>query len=236
MGDLIGFQGYLNTSTPFSPYEHNFVWKSDRRYHDFQPGNDWLDKCDYPRFWDDLGTGLAKTTLVEGCRDSEFDQYGEVASFGNYTEWERQITKFAFVQDRLREWRPDVRRKIEHFSCITIAMLDIDGFRIDKALQVTLDAQGEWSDFIRQCARRFGKENFFIPGEIVSGNSFGALYIGRGRQTNQTVNNMTEAITMTNVSAPDMHLRPPEKVALDAAAFHYTLYRALTRFLGYVML
>jgi len=64
------------------------------------------------------------------------------ASFGNYTEWQRQLSKFAFVQDRLREWRPSVLAKIQHFSCMTIASLDIDGFRIDKALQVTVDAQG----------------------------------------------------------------------------------------------
>jgi alpha-1,3-glucan synthase len=111
-------------------------------------------------------------------------------------------------------------------------MLDIDGFRIDKALQVTLDAQGDWSDATRQCARRFNKENFFIPGEIVSGNAFGALYIGRGQQTNQTIDNMTEIVTMTNISSPDLHIRSVDKVALDAAVFHYTVYRALARFLG----
>jgi alpha-1,3-glucan synthase len=151
---------------------------------------------------------------------------------GSYFEWERQITKFAMVQDRLREWRPDVRRKIEHFSCITIAMLDIDGFRIDKGLQVTLDAQAEWSNYIRQCARRFGKYNFYIPGEIVSGNSFGSLYVGRGRQANHTITNSTQAVSMTNKTVPRFHLRPPEKAALDGVAFHYTLYRALTRFFG----
>ena len=36
--------------------------------------------------------------------------------------------------------------KIKHFSCMTIASLDIDGFRIDKALQVTVDAQGQRLD------------------------------------------------------------------------------------------
>lgn len=159
-------------------------------------------------------------------------QYGEIPSFGNYTEWQAQIAKFAFVQDRLREWRPDVLQKIKHFSCLTIAMLDIDGYRIDKGIQVTLDALGEWSEYIRQCARQYGKENFYIPGEIVSGNSFGALYIGRGHQTNQTVPNMTEAVTMTNKSIPDLFLRPAEQSALDGAAFHYTFYRALCRFLG----
>lgn len=69
-------------------------------------------------------------------------QYGEIASFGDYTEWQRQLSKFGFVQDRLREWRPSVLDKIKHFSCLTIASLDIDGYRIDKALQVTVDAQG----------------------------------------------------------------------------------------------
>jgi alpha-1,3-glucan synthase len=56
--------------------------------------------------------------------------------------------------------------------------------------------------------------------------------MGRGRQTNQSISDLADAVSVTNVSAPDMHLRPPEKAALDGAAFHYTLYRALTRFLG----
>lgn len=42
-------------------------------------------------------------------------------------------------------------------------VLDIDGFRIDKGQQVTVDAAGHWSNFIRGCASSFGKENFFIP-------------------------------------------------------------------------
>ena len=140
------------------------------------------------------------------------------------------------MQDRLREWRSDVRMKIQQFSCITIAMLDIDGFRIDKALQVTLDAQGEWSDAMRQCASRFGKNNFYIPGEMVSGNSFGALYVSRGRQVGQIVTNMTEAVMMTNETEDSGHIRPLPKAALDGAAFHYSVYRALTRFLGYAVL
>lgn len=74
MGDLIGFRGFLNTSAPLDPYEYDFVWKGARQYHDFHPGNAWLDHCDYPRFWDELGNGLAQTSLPGGCRDSEFDQ------------------------------------------------------------------------------------------------------------------------------------------------------------------
>ncbi|KAJ6102430.1 hypothetical protein N7486_004857, partial [Penicillium sp. IBT 16267x] len=237
MGDLIGFQGFLNKSAPINPNEYDYVWKYDRRYWDFQPGNEVESEClwEYPRFWDDDGTGLTNTTLGPSCRNSEFDQYGEVAAFGNYTEWEGQIAKFAFVQDRLRGWRPDVLAKIKHFSCLTITMLDIDGFRVDKALQATLDSLGEWSEYMRDCAKQVGKENFYIPGEIVAGNAFGSLYIGRGQQTNQTNSNMTEAFMMTNTtdkSNEDLFLRPAERSALDGAAFHYTLYRGLSRFLG----
>ncbi|KAJ5351246.1 hypothetical protein N7452_000220 [Penicillium brevicompactum] len=237
MGDLIGFQGFLNQSAPINPNEYDFVWKYGRRYWDFQPGNEIETECpwDYPRFWDDDGTGLTTTTLGPGCRNSEFDQYGEVAAFGSYSEWEGQISKFAFVQDRLRGWRPDVLAKIKHFSCLTITMLDIDGYRVDKALQVTLDSLGEWSEHMRYCAKQVGKDNFYIPGEIVAGNSFGSLYIGRGQQVNQTKSNLTEAFLTTNEtdkSDGDIFLRPAERSALDGAAFHYTLYRGLSRFLG----
>jgi alpha-1,3-glucan synthase len=111
-------------------------------------------------------------------------------------------------------------------------MLDIDGFRFDKATQVTVDAQAEFSDYIRQCARKYGKNNFFMTGEIVGGNSFGSIYLGRGRQPDQVPDNITQAVTLTNNSDDKYFLRPNGKQALDSAAFHYSIYRSLTRFLG----
>lgn len=233
MGDLLGFEGYLNTSTPFTPREHDALWKTDRRYHDFSQSNSKLESCDYPRFWGDDGRPVTNLTgYFTGCRDSDFDQYGEVASFGDYTEYERQLSKFAFVQDRLREWKPSVLAKIQHFSCMTIASLDIDGMRIDKGIQVTLDAQGQWSKYIRECASQFGKDNFYIPGEIVTGNTFGSIYIGRGMEPEMSTTNMTAAVSVTNNSIGREYIRELGENALDAAAFHYSVYRAMTRFLG----
>lgn len=233
MGDLLGFEGYLNTSTPFKAGEHNAIYKSDRHYHDFKLGNNELAECTYPRFYDEHANEVTNlTSILVGCRDSEFDQYGDVGAFGNYPEWQRQISKFAYVQDRLREWRPDVRAKIEHFSCLTISMLDIDGFRIDKGQTVTVDAQAEWSKSVRDCARKHNKDNFFISGEIVSGNTFGSVYIGRGKSPGQAIDNVTTAVSMTNTSDPKDFLRDVGLSALDAAAFHYTVYRGLNRFLG----
>ena len=233
MGDLIGFEGYLNTSTPFRRREHNAVWKSSRHYLDFSFGNGYIEHCDYPRFYDVEGFEVANTTnVLVGCRDSEFDQYGEVDSFGDYPEWQRQISKFAYVQDRLREWRPDVLAKIEHFACLTLGMLDIDGYRMDKGLTITVDAQAHFSDSVRQCAKKFGKNNFFISGEVVGGNVLGAVYMGRGRTPDHHIKNVTEAVMLTNKSDDKYFVRELGQSALDAGAFHYTAYRFLTRFLG----
>ena len=79
MGDLIGFEGYLNTTTPFSFTEHNAVWKSPRRYWDFPLGDDSVD-CEYPRFWDEHGVLVGEDVMsrMTTCRTSDFDQVGLV--------------------------------------------------------------------------------------------------------------------------------------------------------------
>ncbi|KAL9109148.1 MAG: hypothetical protein Q9187_008201, partial [Circinaria calcarea] len=182
MSDLLGFEGYLNTSTPFSVKEHKVRYKTSRQYLDFSPGNTYNETCTYPRFYNETGypVGEDVTSQLKGCYDSEYDQFGDIEAFGVFPDWQRQLAKFASVQDRLREWVPSVLEKIQHHSCIMIQMLDIDGFRFDKATQVTVDAQGAFGDYIRNCAARVGKDNFFMPGEITGGNSMGSIYIGRG--------------------------------------------------------
>ena len=149
-----------------------------------------------------------------------------------FPDWQRQLSKFASVQDRLREWVPSVRNKIEHFACLWIMQLDIDGLRLDKATQITVDALSDFSHAVRQCARSVGKENFFISGEITGGNTFGSIYLGRGRQPDMIPDTLTEAVTMTSNASLTYFIREPDYSALDSAAFHYTIYRSLTRFLG----
>jgi alpha-1,3-glucan synthase len=76
LGDLIGFEGYLNGSTPFEYGEHNAVWKTSRRYLDFDIDDGSVD-CTYPRFWGDDGEEVDRETFepFKGrCRKSEFDQ------------------------------------------------------------------------------------------------------------------------------------------------------------------
>jgi alpha-1,3-glucan synthase len=79
MGDLIGFDGFLNTSTPFDPAEHKVVYKTDRQYHDFKFGNTYNDTCQYPTFWNESGGQVlkgsdAKFDKLGGCFNSDFDQ------------------------------------------------------------------------------------------------------------------------------------------------------------------
>lgn len=180
--------------------------------------------------WDDDGWQI--TINQTTCRDSEFDQYGDSANTGHVIVYENQLSKYGSVQDRLRDWRSDVLEKIKHLSCIQIAMLDIDGFRMDKALQSTVDALAEFSDYQRQCARRYGKDNFYIIGEVVGTAAQSSVYTGRGKQPNHYTNNATAAAMSTNTTDPDNYIRDFGQSALDGTAFSYIVYGGMTRFLG----
>jgi alpha-1,3-glucan synthase len=159
-------------------------------------------------------------------------KFGDTEAFGVYDDYRRQITKFASVQDRLREWLPSVLAKLAHFSCIAIQSLDIDGFRFDKAIQVTPDASGEFAKALRTCAAGVNKTNFFVSGEITGGNNIGSIYLGRGRQPDQYFQDPAQGVAMTNASDDSHFLRDKDSGALDAAAFSYSVYRFMTRFLG----
>jgi alpha-1,3-glucan synthase len=108
--------------------------------------------------------------------ESDFDQYGDTEAFGVHPDWQRQLSKFASVQDRLREWKPSVMAKLQVFPCMVIQALDIDAIRIDKSTQVTVGALTQWATAARQCAAKFGKNNFYITGEVTGGDTFGSLY------------------------------------------------------------
>jgi alpha-1,3-glucan synthase len=230
------YDSHLNSSTPFSLDEYDAEWKLPpyapwgiTEYPDFKfDNNNYNETCEYPVFWLDDGT-IVNSGAV-GCYHSEFDQYGDTEAFGVFPDWQRQLSKFASVQDRLREWMPSVNAKLQHLSCLAIEALDLDGIRIDKATQVTVEALAEWSAHVRQCASDLGKNNFFIPGEVTGGDTFGALYYGRGRTPQQHPDFATA--TQMQPGESQYFLRDQNVNSLDSAAFHYSIYRSLCRFLG----
>ncbi|KAF9454524.1 glycosyltransferase family 5 protein [Macrolepiota fuliginosa MF-IS2] len=236
MSDLIAVEGHLNTSTPFSLNEYDALWKKPNylpwnftEYRDFTIRNERNSSCTMPTFWEDSGT-LVKVE-ANGCLASDFDQYGDMEAFGVHPDWQRQLSKFASVQDRLREWRPDVMERIKVFSCMAIKALDFDAIRIDKATQVTVDALASWASSTRACAARLGKTNFFIPGEVTGGDTFGSLYLGRGRTPTQLPPGFLAAANIT-ADQNQYFLRSAPLNGLDGVAFHYSIYRSLSRFLG----
>ncbi|KAI5242087.1 alpha-1,3-glucan synthase [Aureobasidium subglaciale] len=233
MGDLLSFEGFENQTTPFNAHEYDTLWKSSRRYHDFEVDNDILEDCQYPVFYNDDGYPVNSSimaTFDNKCRKSDFDQYGDMKDVGYVPPYQSQLSKFASVQDRLRLWKHDVLEKVMHFSCMQIASLDIDGFRVDKALQTPIEALAEWADYQRECARRYGKENFLITGEVVGELKYSSVFFGRGKSPDTYFDNQTEAQLATG--STEGYIREFGNNALDGSNFHYPTYGALTRFLG----
>lgn len=72
MGDLIAFTEYENASSPFTWDEYDYMWKSERVYHDFQPSSAVNTSCEYPTFYDQ--SGYPDNFTLGSCRASEFDQ------------------------------------------------------------------------------------------------------------------------------------------------------------------
>ncbi|KAJ7777588.1 modular protein with glycoside hydrolase family 13 and glycosyltransferase family 5 domains [Mycena maculata] len=236
MADLLGFVGYLNVSAPFDLNEHEVIYKNPARvpwgfseYADFTTSSIRNTSCVLPQFWNDSGSPI--TLETDGCLESEFDQYGDTEAFGVFPDYQRELSKFASVQDRLREWKPSVLAKLKVFSCMVITALDIDAIRIDKSTQVTVDALAEWSSGTRSCAANLGKKNFYITGEVTGGNTFGSIYLGRGRTPDQIPESFSAAANLT-ADMDEYFLRDAGLNCLDGVAFHYSIYRALTRFLG----
>ncbi|KIK71072.1 glycosyltransferase family 5 protein [Collybiopsis luxurians FD-317 M1] len=241
MSDLLGFSGFLNSSAPFTVDEYSVEYKHPEympwnfsEYKDFQYSNTKNTSCVYPTFYDDDSTVIPTSEIgATYCMESDFDQYGDMEAFGVHPDWQRQLSKFASVQDRLREWKPEVMAKLTTFSCMVITALDIDAIRIDKATQVTVDALATWASTTRKCAHDLGKTNFYIPGEVTGGDTFGSVYLGRGRNSTQRPTNITAFLTAQSSSDQSQYfLRDSGDVALDGCAFHYSIYRSLTRFLG----
>lgn len=236
MGDLLGYGGiYTNATVGFAFSEYDYIWKDpSRRYHDFQPSNAWDPTCRPPHFWEQNGLQepLSIMDQFTGCRNSEFDMYGDIKGTGAYPSYVNQLSRFGSVQDRLREWRPDVLEKINVMSCMQIQMLDIDGFRMDKGVQTTLEAMVDFSTYQRECARRVGKNNFLMTGEVVADPRLAATYFGRGKTPNQALEDVVAAYLTSNVSDEDGFIRAWGQTALDGAAFDYDIYGSMTRFLG----
>jgi alpha-1,3-glucan synthase len=78
MADLLGFEGFLNSTAPLNPLEYRTVWKEDQKYFDFSPSNQYKKECKYPIFYSEVGVPIGNEadflSQLKGCYDSDFDQ------------------------------------------------------------------------------------------------------------------------------------------------------------------
>ncbi|KAI9613753.1 hypothetical protein KEM48_003646 [Puccinia striiformis f. sp. tritici PST-130] len=236
MGDLIGNSKFLNASTPFSLDGYEVDGRTLPTRHGIYNATpistlrNTRSTCHLPNFYDNDGSQITTVdSKLDGCYAGDFDQFGDIEAFGVHADWKRQLSKFASVQDRLREWDDGVAAKLEHLACMTIRALDVDSMRIDKATQQTVDFVGKWGGAVKTCATSVGKNNFFIPGEM----QYLRITVHRSRSTAEELcQSWRERSFLIKANQSQYFMRPVGQNGLDSAAFHYSIYRSLTRFLS----
>ncbi|KAJ3284167.1 Cell wall alpha-1,3-glucan synthase ags1, partial [Borealophlyctis nickersoniae] len=237
MGDLIEFGDWGNYTSPINLAGYETKWKKvnsmgPKEYWDFKISNEWDPTCQLPQFWGEDGFPIASVVnhTWKGCYKSDFNTFGDIDAFDYEALWRRQITKFNAVQDRLRDWYKPVGDRIMHHACLLLQSLDFDAVRIDKSTQMTNIFLTKFTPHVRACARKLGKTNFLVTGEITAGETFGALFIGRGRQPDKRPATPEEAMNRSALT-PQNFLWSEGKSSMDSQAFHYSIYRNMLRFL-----
>ncbi|PLW45220.1 hypothetical protein PCASD_04029 [Puccinia coronata f. sp. avenae] len=239
LSDFLKFKGNSGKAAPFNLHGYEIEYKTSTQkpwnitqYAEFQFTNTRDESCRLPKLYNPNGSEVVPPTGWDGCYAGDFDQFGDSSPAGKAPAWQDQLTKYSGVQDRLREWDSGVAAKLNKLACMAVKALDMDALRVDKATQQSLEFMGRWGGALRSCAKELGKTNFFITGEISDANTFGSLYIGRGRQPTHYANLDFDTAALVSANQSENFMRPAGENALDSAAFHYSIYRSLTRFLG----
>ncbi|GAA1788121.1 pullulanase-type alpha-1,6-glucosidase [Planosporangium flavigriseum] len=135
-----------------------------------------LDSFPYrPRFATPADTGVKKPewlndpTMYHNRGDSTY--VGENAEYGD----------FVGLDDLWTE-RPEVVRGMTDIYSSWIGRVGVDGYRIDTVKHVDLPFWPQFAAGVQQAARRAGKPDFFMFGEVFSGDpDFNSTYVRRGR-------------------------------------------------------
>ncbi len=108
---------------------------------------------------------------------------------GQITDWndhEQAINGDFLSLKELDITRPDVLNTVIQVYKYWIAVADIDGFRVDTVKHMESSATAIFCNAVREYAKRLGKHNFFIFGEIVADDATLQHYIGRNSRIEGT--------------------------------------------------
>jgi len=108
---------------------------------------------------------------------------------GQITDWndpEQAVNGDFLSLKELDITRPDVLDTLIRAYKYWIAAADIDGFRVDTVKHMESSATAIFCNAVREYAKRIGKQNFFIFGEIVADDATLQRYIGRNSRIEGT--------------------------------------------------
>ena len=108
---------------------------------------------------------------------------------GQITDWndpEQAVNGDFLSLKELDIARPDVLNTLIQAYKYWIAAADIDGFRVDTVKHMESSATAIFCNAVREYAKRIGKQNFFIFGEIVADDATLQRYIGRNSRIEGT--------------------------------------------------
>jgi glycosidase len=134
----------------------------------------------------DSSPGLGRDDAVwpvELQSPEAFKRRGQIRNW--YDEAEARNGDFLSLKE-LDVTRPDVLDALIKAYKYWIAAADIDGFRIDTVKHLEDSATAIFCNAIREYARRVGKDNFFIFGEIVADDATIERYLGRNSRIEGT--------------------------------------------------
>jgi glycosidase len=164
-------------------------------------GDNWAYPGDYPYyfsnqaagpfdfgFWRerDATPGLQNDDAVWPVELQRAECYKRRGQIGNWSDPEEAINGDFLSLKELDIKRGDVLDTLIKVYKYWIAVADIDGFRLDTVKHMESSATAIFCNAVREYARRIGKQNFFIFGEVVADDETLQRYLGRNSRIEGT--------------------------------------------------
>jgi len=164
-------------------------------------GDNWAYPGDHPYYYSKQSSGAYDFGFwrqVEGAAGfqaddavwpEELQRLDGYKRRGQITDWndpEQAVNGDFLSLKELDIARPNVLNTLIQAYKYWIAAADIDGFRVDTVKHMESSATAIFCNAVREYAKRIGKQNFFIFGEIVADDATLQRYIGRNSRIEGT--------------------------------------------------
>jgi len=164
-------------------------------------GDNWAYPHDYPYYyWKDApgpfdfgfwreadpAKGIQKDDAVWPIELQQQEYYKRRGQIRNWSDTEEAVNGDFLSLKELDTRKPPVLDTLIRVFKYWIATADIDGFRLDTVKHVEEGATAIFCNAVREYAKRIGKQNFFIFGEVVADDLTLQRYIGRNSRIEGT--------------------------------------------------